>query len=110
MDRPTGWFGRRRRMTQEEVHAARRISVAMITQARTGAHMSIAEFIQFADDAGLADDREKLLRLAIRVAWFNADVARELLGILEGQGFPAEEFLRRMGQRVATLAEGQGGE
>jgi hypothetical protein len=85
-----------------DVQAARRICVAMITAASQpgGEYLSIKRFLDFAEDAGITDD-EALLRLAIRVAWFNAAVAGKFLGILNLFGIAPDEVTGAFGLRVA---------
>ncbi len=81
---------------EHDTQAARRVSIAMVTAARTGTPMSIATFVQAAQDEGITSS-EKILRLSIRVAWFNAEIARAALEALDqvkpGSG---DEFVQRM--------------
>jgi hypothetical protein len=87
-----------------QTEAARRIAIAMLQAARSGSPMSIKRFLDMAAEAGLTDG-ESILRLAIRLAWFNAEIARAALEALEavapGQG---DQFMAEVVHRVELSA------
>ena len=62
-----------------DVQDARRISAAMVDAARTGKPMSLAVFAGMAD----VESSEEFARLAVRVAYFNAELAAALLKVVE---------------------------